>query len=235
MTRHILALDSSPEYRAVIGCLLQGGEDFSVVVCSDHDELTGHLEAAPPALLVVNAQDVPEGEDGFAALRRSLDVPILALVTSTEESKAALRGGADYDLPKPFDPEVFLVAVHTVLRRGSGTGPGEGGLLRSQEALQLGDLRVFPDRRTVERSGHRRQLSPTEWALFAHLLANPDRVMTRRELAAGAWGPGYASRADQAELYVSRVRRKVERDPRHPRLIETVRGRGYRLAPPNQD
>ncbi len=234
MSRHVLALDSSPEYRGVIERLLETDDDFAVTVCAAYCELAAHLEATPPSLLVVNARDVHDGEDGFAVLRQRVDAPIMALVASPEESKAALRGGADYDVPKPFDPEVFLVAVHAVLRRSS-PALAQDCLLRSQQPVVLGELRVLPDRRTVERAGHRRQLSPTEWALFAHLLANPGKVMSRRELAAGAWGPGYAARGDQAELYISRVRRKVERDAHHPRLIETVRGRGYRLVPPDAD
>jgi DNA-binding response OmpR family regulator len=103
-------------------------------------------------------------------------------------------------------------------------------LLPSPDPITVHDLKVYPDRRTVERSGRRQTLSQTEWQLFAFLLRQPNRTFTRRELAAGSWGPGYASRNGQAELYVSRVRRKVERDPQHPRIIETVRGAGYRLV-----
>jgi DNA-binding response OmpR family regulator len=149
-------------------------------------------------------------------------------VQSADETKAALRNGADYDLPKPFDPEVFKVAVEAVLRRGPGaTAPS---LLPSPSPVAVQDLKVYPDRRTVERDGRRQTLSQTEWQLFAFLLRQPNRTFSRRELAAGAWGPGYASRNGQAELYVSRVRRKVERDPQRPRIIETVRGSGYRLV-----
>jgi DNA-binding response OmpR family regulator len=161
-------------------------------------------------------------------LRQAVDTPILAFVQNGEETKAALRSGADYDLPKPFDPEVFKVAVEAVLRRSSAT-PTTPSLLPAADTIIVQDLKVFPDRRTVERDGRRQTLSQTEWQLFAFLLRQPGRTFSRRELAAGAWGPGYASRSGQAELYVSRVRRKVERDAQRPRIIETVRGSGYRL------
>ena len=147
--------------------------------------------------------------------------------SNAEEAKAALRSGADYDLPKPFDPEVFIVAVEAVMRRSGGaTVP----LPPTAQVALVDGLKVYPDRRTVERDGRRQVLSQAEWQLFGFLMANPGRVLSRRQLAAGAWGPGFASRAGQAELYVSRVRKRVERDPRHPRIIETLRGRGYRFA-----
>jgi len=230
MTQRIVAYEPSGEYRSVIDCLLDEGDGYQVLTADTHDALLDTLRSTPADLIIVSFPDLPEPEQSLAELRRLVDAPILAFVQNTTETKAALRSGADYDLRKPFDPEVFTVAVDAVLRRGSTSSSASPSLLPAAAPISVQDLKVFPDRRTVERDGRRQTLSQTEWQLFAFLLRHPGRTFTRRELAAGAWGPGYASRNGQAELYVSRVRRKVERDPQRPRIIETVRGEGYRLV-----
>jgi DNA-binding response OmpR family regulator len=227
MPFRVVAYEPSTEYREVVGCLLQQADGYDLVSCETFEELDEAIDEVPPDLVLLSFVSLPGGEDRLAQLRRTVDAPILAFVESPDESKAALRSGADYDLAKPFDPEVFLIAVEAVMRRSSGNAaaPRSAGELALVEGL-----RIYPERRTVERDGRRQVLSQTEWQLFAFLMENPGKVVSRRQLAAGAWGPGFASRAGQAELYVSRVRRRVERDPRHPRIIETVRGRGYRFA-----
>lgn len=227
MSQRIVAFEPSPEYRSIIDCLLDD-DSFQVSAHETYEELVATLRAGAADLIIVSFGDLGDGEAALSMLRQAVDTPILAFVQNSEETKAALRSGADYDLPKPFDPEVFKVAVEAVLRRAA-TGAGAPSLLPAPDPITVQDLKVFPDRRTVERDGRRQTLSQTEWQLFAFLLRQPGRTVSRRELAAGAWGPGYASRSGQAELYVSRVRRKVERDPQRPRIIETVRGAGYRL------
>lgn len=229
MIQRIVAFEPSPEYRSVVDCLLDEGNGYQVQISDTYPGFLELLRQAETDLVLVSFADLPDPEPTLAALRQSVDAPIMAFVQDAEETKAALRSGADYDLPKPFDPEVFTIAVEAVLRRGGGNN-ASSSLLPSADPIAIHDLKVFPDRRTVERDGRRQTLSQTEWQLFAFLLRQPGRVFTRRELAAGAWGPGYASRNGQAELYVSRVRRKIERDPQRPRIIETVRGTGYRLV-----
>jgi len=230
MIQRIGAFEPSPEYHGVIDCLLDEGDGFQVQISDSYNGFLDLLRQSDTDLVLVSFADLPDAEQTLAALRQSVDAPIMAFVQSAGETKAALRSGADYDLPKPFDPEVFTVAVEAVLRRGAPSSNGSS-LLPTADPITIHDLKVFPDRRTVERDGRRQTLSQTEWQLFAFLLRQPGRVFTRRELAAGALGPGYSSRNGQAELYVSRVRRKVERDPQRPRIIETVRGTGYRLVP----
>lgn len=229
MTQRIVAFEPSAEYRTVINCLLEEDDGYQVGVHETFDELVASLRENDVDLIIVSFADLGDGEAALSRLRQEVDTPILAFVQNDEETKASLRSGADYDLPKPFDPEVFKVAVEAVLRRGGGN-TSTPSLLPTAESIVIQDLKVYPDRRTVERGGRRQVLSQTEWQLFAFLLRQPGRTFTRRELAAGAWGPGYASRSGQAELYVSRVRRKVERHPQQPRIIETVRGAGYRLV-----
>jgi two-component system, OmpR family, response regulator MtrA len=229
MSQRIVAFEPSPEYRSVIECLLEEGDGYQVSVHETYDQLVSSLREEAADLIIVSFADLADGEAVLSMLRQAVDTPILAFVQNSDETKVALRSGADYDLPKPFDPEVFKVAVEAVLRRGATMPATPSSLLPTSDPVTVQDLKVYPDRRTVERDGRRKTLSQTEWQLFAFLLRQPGRTFSRRELAAGAWGPGYASRSGQAELYVSRVRRKVERESQRPRIIETVRGAGYRL------
>lgn len=101
--------------------------------------------------------------------------------------------------------------------------------------VELCGFRVDAGRHVVEMEGRRALLTPNEWQLFAALLAAPGRTWTRADLAVTAWGPGFAGRHGEVEVYISRLRRKLESNPRRPLLIETVRGAGYRLMPPGED
>jgi DNA-binding response OmpR family regulator len=100
---------------------------------------------------------------------------------------------------------------------------------RNDQRLTLGALEVLPMRQTVVNGTRMHRLTPTEWQLLAYLMARPGEVLTRSELAVGAWGAGFASRDSEVEVYVSRLRKKLE-TAHGGRLIETVRGSGYRLT-----
>lgn len=225
----VVGFASSADYRLIVTGLRESDQhDYDVVLCDSYPDLLARATAGDCGLVLLDFDDLPRGEEDLVELRRRTEAPIMAFVGDPEQTKSALRSGADYDLPKPFDPAVFVVAVEAVLRRAAA--PPVATILPVQPPFAVGDLKVYPDRRTVEREGRRQSLSQTEWQLFAFLVAHAGRTFTRQELAAGAWGPGYTARAGQAELYVSRVRRKVEREPQRPQLIETVRGHGYRLV-----
>ena len=104
----------------------------------------------------------------------------------------------------------------------------DGGAPRlfARDVVRLGAADVMVARQAVRHSGRTQRLTPTEWQLLAFLLAHPSVVHSRVDLAAGAWGPGFAERNSEVEVYVSRLRRKL--GPAGA-LLETVRGRGYRL------
>jgi DNA-binding response OmpR family regulator len=107
-------------------------------------------------------------------------------------------------------------------------GNGAATTWHSDQRFSLGPLEVLPVRQTVVNGTRSFRLTPTEWQLLAHLMAHPGEVLTRAELATGAWGAGFASRASEVEVYISRLRKKLEWEG--GRLIETVRGSGYRLT-----
>lgn len=220
---HVAILDSSPLYRAVLSAMVrqQGWQE------TEHDtyaELLAAVEGGQADLVLLDYADVPAPEQEVAELCQT--VKGLTVMFSHEESKlkAALRAGATMAVQKPFDPDFLALSVEALLHRGLALRS-----LLSESAL-IGDLRVHLATHVVEREGRRHVLSPTEWQLFAVLLSHPGRIFDRDELAEEAWGSGYAGRRSQIELYISRLRRKIERDARQPEVVQTVRHAGYRLG-----
>jgi two-component system OmpR family response regulator len=187
------------------------------------DDLTAVIAAGHAELMVFSLADVPVPRDELGALLAAVDVPIVALVDDLAEQKRALRVGASLAITKPLDPELLALSIQALLRRGRA--------LTSvlSETATVSDLTVQVANHTIERGGRRQVLSPTEWQLFAFLLAHPGRTFSRDQLVEGAWEIDCGGRRAQIDLYVYRLRRKVERDPRHPEIIKTVRHHGYRL------
>jgi DNA-binding response OmpR family regulator len=99
--------------------------------------------------------------------------------------------------------------------------------LFASEVVVLGDVDILVRQQAVRDGRHVRRLTPTEWQLLTFLLQHPDEVHSRGDVAAGAWGEGFVDRRSEVEVYVSRLRRKL--GPAGV-LLETVRGRGYRLV-----
>jgi len=99
--------------------------------------------------------------------------------------------------------------------------------LFANDVVRLGEAEILVPRQAVRHVGGTHRLTPTEWQLLAFLLASPGVVHSRLDMAAGAWGRGYADRNSEVEVYVSRLRRKLGPAGN---LLETVRRRGYRLV-----
>jgi DNA-binding response OmpR family regulator len=189
-------------------------------------ELFASVETTGADVVVISYSDVPHSRQAFGRLLGIFAGPLVVLVDDESELKSALRAGATLALRKPFDPEHLVLAIHAVL----GRAPPLQTMLAG--GAFVGDLVVSLSNHTVERDGRRQVLGHGEWQLFAFLMAHPETTFSRDDLARGAWGPGYGGRASQVELYVSRLRRKIERNPHQPEVILTVRREGYRLVSP---
>ncbi len=154
--------------------------------------------------------------------RRKIATPILMLtaLSSTEDKVEGLNAGADDYLPKPFEPEELLARVRALLRRAQ---PSESTVLSFE------DLEMDLVKRKVSRAGKPIDLTAKEFALLEYLLRNPDRVLTRTNIAERVWGLLFEEESNVIEVYVSRVRRKVDKDF-EKQLIHTVIGTGYVLS-----
>jgi DNA-binding response OmpR family regulator len=167
------------------------------------------------------------GIDGFEVCRRlrvnRVDTPVLLLTAldAVEDRVRGLDAGADDYLPKPFAFQELFARLRALSRRRVQA--------REPDRLEAGDLVLDLRRRRAERAGKTIELSPKEYALLEFLIRNEGRVVTRTQILDHIWGYEYSPDSNLVDVYVTYLRRKVDRD--HDRkLIRTVRGVGYALG-----
>ena len=168
------------------------------------------------------------GYDVCRLIRDRVDVPIL-MVTARTESVDKIRGlglGADDYIPKPFDPAELVARVKAHLSRYARlTGSGQA----EQEVIDLGDVQILPQSWRVLKGGQEIKMPNREFALLKFLAEHPNTVFSKEKLFETIWGYEYVGDSATVTVHIGRIRDKVEDDPAHPRLIETVWGAGYRL------
>jgi DNA-binding response OmpR family regulator len=207
---------------------------YDVVSAEDGEEALEMFHSESPDLVVLDVM-LPK-MDGFAVCRRlraESCVPIIFLsaLESISERVAGLDLGADDYLPKPFSPKELEARISTILRRvGAGSATVEPREIPSgQGVMRVGDLMVDTNRRQVNRGTERIALTYTEFSLLELLFRDPGHVVPRAEILEQLWGypPRRAADLRVVDVYVARLRGKLEPDPRNPELILTVRGIGY--------
>ena len=200
---------------------------FTVVEATNGLEALGLFASEQPHLLILDVM-MPR-LDGLEVCRRVREtsiVPIIVLTALDEESDkvTAFDMGADDYLSKPFGVDELLARVRAVLRRSQWSEqPPAAGIKR------YGELEIDLEGHTVRRAGVEVRLTPTEFALLAHLVANSNKILTHRMILQHVWGEQYSDEAEYLRVYVGRLRRKLEDDPGNPRHLLTEPGVGYRF------
>jgi two-component system KDP operon response regulator KdpE len=223
----VLIVDDEPDVRALVrAALLYDSADTDVIEASGGDEALAMWRSDRPDIIVLDL--MLDGRDGFSVLhelRAGSSVPVIVLTARGMEGDKirGLEFGADDYMVKPFSPGELVARIHAVIRR---TMPG----VPRQETIQRGDLRIDLAARQVFRGGDEIRLTPTEFNLLVELASHSGEVVPHAALLETVWGPEYRSESHYLKVYVGRLREKLERDPAAPRLIETVRGTGYRFA-----
>jgi len=178
--------------------------------------------------LVVLDLGLPDGDgiDLIRDLRSWSEIPVIVLSARTAEADkvAALDAGADDYLIKPFGAAELLARVRAHLRRRFRAGAS--GLT----VFEFGNVRVDLGKRLVEKNGEQIHLTPIEFRLLAYLIANPDSVLTHRQLLHAVWGPSHVEDSHYVRVYMGHVRKKIEDDPTRPLHILTESGVGYRFV-----
>jgi two-component system KDP operon response regulator KdpE len=169
--------------------------------------------------------------DGWEVCRRIRDlsdVPIIILTARVQEDERVkgLKLGADDYVVKPFSLRELEARLEAVLRRVPEARTRTGPVFANEE------LTIDADRLLVQLRGKRVDLTPTELRLLLYLAENASRVLTHRQILEKIWGGEYAEDADYVKLFVYRLRRKLEPDPKKPRYILSERGIGYRFVDP---
>jgi DNA-binding response OmpR family regulator len=170
-----------------------------------------------------------DGLEVCKRLRADSNVPIIMLTARGEEldKVLGLELGADDYITKPFSIREFRSRVRALLRRAGL--PRERERERETETIEAGELKVDPARRTVELAGEPVQLTYVEFELLTTLAGEPARVFTREMLLRALWGDSAYREPRTIDVHVRHLREKLERDPREPEYIFTVRGVGYRF------
>ena len=229
----VLVVDDEAAVRRVLVMRLQLS-GYRVLCAEDGEQALELFHSESPDLVVLDVM-LPK-LDGFAVCRRlraESCVPIIFLsaVDAISEKVAGLDLGADDYLPKPFSPKELEARIATILRRvGRGAAEVESRELPTgQGVMRLGDLVVDTNRRQVTRGAERINLTYTEFSLLELLFREPGEVVPRAEILEQLWGypPRRAADLRVVDVYVARLRGKLEPDPRNPELILTVRGIGY--------
>ncbi|RPI07704.1 MAG: DNA-binding response regulator, partial [Actinobacteria bacterium] len=138
---------------------------------------------------------------------------------------AGLEAGADDYVTKPFVPKVLTARLRALLRRTQSLG-ADG------QRTRFGDVEIAPKEGVVTKAGEPVHLTKTEFLLLCDLAEHPNQVMSRDVLLERVWGYEYVGDSRLVDSHIRRLRVKVETDPDHPTLIQTVRGLGYKLNPP---
>jgi DNA-binding response OmpR family regulator len=148
-------------------------------------------------------------------------VPVLMLTALGEVADRieGLDAGADDYLVKPFDFGELLARVRALIRRGPSERPA---------VIEVGDVSAAPQTRVVTRAGSSAELTAREFALLEHMLRRPGIVVSREQLLDHVWTPDYPGSRNVVDVYIGYLRRKLDR-PELPRLIRTVRGKGFVL------
>jgi DNA-binding response OmpR family regulator len=156
-----------------------------------------------------------------------VNVPILMLTArdTVEDRVSGLDSGADDYLVKPFAMEELRARLRALLRRRSDDKSG---------LLKVGDLMLDPATHAVERAGQAVELTAKEFSLLEYLMRNANRVVTRSMVENHIWSYDFQASSNVVDVYVRRLRRKLD-DPFDEKLIETVRGVGYRLRRPAEE
>ncbi len=223
---HILVVDDDTRLRDLLKRYLTE-RGFLVTTAVDAEDARRRLGVLAFDLMVLDVMMPGEnGIDLVASLRRDSDVPVLLLtaMSEPEDRIAGLEAGADDYLSKPFEPRELLLRIRSILRRAA---PRDAAA--ATPPIALGGCRFDIEREELlDRDGRPIRLTSFESMLLRILAEHAGSVLSREDLTR-LTGAGGGERS--VDVQVTRLRRKIEPDPRVPRYLQTVRGQGYVLRP----
>ncbi|MCH1504174.1 MAG: response regulator transcription factor [Verrucomicrobiales bacterium] len=220
---HVLVVEDQPKIASFVQ---KGLEEQGMVVdlCLDGDK--GYELAKTGSYDALVLDIMLPGRDGLSILRNVREqknqVPVLLLTArdSLNERVEGLNLGADDYLTKPFYVEELTARLHTIVRRSSG---------QSLNVLHVEDLKVDLIKREVTRGGDSIDLTAREFELLEYLMRSPGRVFTRIQICEHVWNYHFDPQTNLVDVYIKRLRKKLDQ-PYELKLIQTVRGVGYRLG-----
>lgn len=224
---HVLLVDDDERIRSLLQkFLMRNG--YLITTARDADHARRILAGLDFDMAILDV--MMPGDSGYvlcAEIRETRDMPVLLLTArgETADRITGLEAGADDYLAKPFEPKELLLRLKAILRRapaGAGATP---------RLLHLGPVRYDLDRGEMWRGEEAVRLTATETALMRILADTPHQPVGRTALVEKLGRDGEMSGERAVDVQITRLRRKLETDPKQPRYLQTVRGEGYMLAP----
>ncbi|HYL86757.1 MAG TPA: response regulator transcription factor [Candidatus Angelobacter sp.] len=225
-TANILVVDDEPQIRRVLRSTLSA-QGYVIFEAKTGEEALDSMRKDRPDLVLLDV-NMP-GMGGIEAcreIRRGSDAPIIMLtVRNAERDKvAALDAGADDYVVKPFGIEELLARIRAALRRYA---PGD-----ALPPFQSKDLTIDFETRQVVVRDRAVHLTPKEYDVLKHLVANQGKPLTHRRLLQAVWGPDYGEETESLRVVINQLRKKLEAEPARPKYIVTEPWVGYRFQPP---
>lgn len=224
----ILVVDDDPIGNRMMQFLL-GEEGYQVDSVDGPRGALAVVQRQPPDLLLLDV-NMPQtsGFDLYRRLRElDYDIPVIFVTAKGEldDRLQGLRMGADDYISKPFQPAELLARVEAVLRRYRKMGAGGAQVVRGGGVeINVSELRVtLPDRRNIF-------LTPTEMKVLLQLVQRTGQVVSRDDLLANVWSEHDSGESNIVDVYIRRLRRKIERDPSNPVYVQSARGLGYKFV-----
>lgn len=229
MDAHLLIVDDDERIRTLLQkFLIRAG--FLVTSARDAAHARRILTGLDFDLIVLDV--MMPGEDGISlcrSLRKTSQTPIMLLTAKGETSDRieGLEAGADDYLPKPFEPKELLLRINAILRRVPETGADDG----APKVMSLGAIRYDLERGEMWQGEEILRLTATEVQLMRIFSSQPGTPLSRATLVEELGRDRGQAQERAVDVQITRLRRKIEEDPKQPRYLQTVRGAGYMLAP----
>ena len=226
---HLMIVDDDERIRVLLQKFLMR-HGFLVTAARDASHARRILTGLDFDMLILDV--MMPGEDGLSlcrSIRETSQTPILLLTAKGETGNRieGLEAGADDYLPKPFEPKELLLRINAILRRMPET-PAEDSV---PKILNLGDIRYDLERGELWQAEDLVRLTATEIQLMKIFSAKPGEPISRNKLVEELGRDRGQAQERAVDVQITRLRRKIETDPKQPRYLQTVRGAGYMLAP----
>jgi two-component system KDP operon response regulator KdpE len=225
VTRLLLIDDEAPFVRAMGVSLRAMGYDVDAAP-SGAAGLAKAATTTPDVIVLDLGLPDMDGLEVLNGLRAWTAVPVIVLsARDRDEAKvAALDGGADDYVTKPFSMDELLARIRAALRRRPGA-------VSEEPVVNTDDFRIDMAAKEVTVSGETVRLTPTEWNVLEVLVRNQGKLVSQRQLLKEVWGPQYETETEYLRVYLAALRRKLEPTPSQPRYFITEPGMGYRFRP----
>lgn len=227
MGTRILVVEDEPGIAEPLVAHLER-EGFEATAVGSVADARDAVEGVPPDAIVLDVM-LPDGDgrDLCRELRTASDVPILLLTARGADADriVGLEIGADDYIVKPFSAGELVARIRAILRRT--------GRVSARHVIEIADLRLDLDARTLTKGGTPVTLAAREFDLLALLMSRAGTVVRREDIMDEVWDPHWFGSTKTLDVHIAWLRKKLDDDPAHPRYITTIRGVGFRFTDPS--